>query len=88
MFTTNIDKYDKIDEVIYPDGTLFLQFVFDNTNHDVATTYGKNTHHRLGSIAIANGSFADISVSRERVPQDKREAWCKVNFNEGIQIVH
>ena len=55
MFATNIDKYDKIDEVIYPDGgTLFLQFVFDNTDHNMATTYGKNTHHRLGSIAIAN----------------------------------
>ena len=82
FFATNIVKYDKIGEVIYPDGTLFLQFVSDNTDHDMATIYGNNTHHRLGSIAIANDSFADISVSRERVPWDKREAWCKVNFNE------
>ena len=88
MFATNIVKYDKIDEVISPDGTLFLQFVSDNTDHGMATIYGNNTHHELGSIAIANGLFADISVNRERVLWDKREAWCKVNFNEGIQIIH
>ena len=47
----------------------------------------KNTHHKVGSMAIANGSFADISVSRQRVPREKKKAWCKVNFNEGIQII-
>ena len=53
----------------------------------MATIDGKNTHQGLGSIAIANGSFAEILVSRKRVPRDKKEAWCKVNFNEGIQII-
>ena len=38
-------------------------------------------------MAIANDSFADISVSRQRVPREKKKAWCKVNFNEGIQII-
>ena len=59
----------------------------DNTDHDLATIDGKNTYHGLGSINIANGSFADISVSRQRVPRDKKEAWCQVNFNEEIQII-
>ena len=79
--------HDKIDEVIYPDGTSCLQFVCDNTDHDMATTDGKNTHHALGSIAFATGSFADLSVTRQRVPRDKKEAWCKVNFDDGIQII-
>ena len=47
----------------------------------------KNSHHKVGSMAIANRSFADISVSRQRVPREKKKAWCKVNFNEGIQII-
>ena len=42
----------------------------DNTDHDMATIDGKNTHHGLGSIAIANG-FVDISVSGQRVPRNK-----------------
>ena len=79
--------HDKIDEVIYPDGTSCLQFLFDNTNHDMATIDAKNTHHRLGSVAIAIGSFADTSVTRQRVPPDKKKASCKVNFDEGIQMI-
>ena len=79
--------HDNIDEVIYPDETLCLQFVCDNTDHDMATTDGKNTHHALGSISIAIGSFSDILVTRQRVPRDKKEAWCKLNFDDEIQII-
>ena len=52
LFATTIVKYDKIDEVIYPDGTLFLRFVSDNTDHDMETIDGKNTHHGLGSLLL------------------------------------
>ena len=37
----------------------------DNTDHDTATTDEKNTHHIHESIAIANVSFANISVGRQ-----------------------
>ena len=58
----------------------------DNTDHDMATTDGKNTHHIHGSVAIANVSFV-ISQLVDRVPRDKKEAWGKVHFNDRIQII-
>ena len=74
LFATTIVKYDKIDEVIYPDGTLFLQFVSDNTDHDMETIDGEKYSPWTRIFAIDNGSLADILVSRERVLQNKREA--------------
>ena len=59
----------------------------DNTDHDIATIDGKNNHHGLGFIVIANSSFFGILVSRQRVPGDKKEPWCELDFNEGIQII-
>ena len=49
----NVVKHDKTDEIICPDETSFLQFVSDNTGHNLATLDGQNTHHGLGTIAIA-----------------------------------
>ena len=46
-------KHDKTDEIICPDETSFLQFVSDNTGHNLATLDGQNTHHGLGTIATA-----------------------------------
>ena len=40
-----------------PEGTSFLQYVPDNTDYDLATLNGKQTHHELGSLAVANGHF-------------------------------
>eukprot|EP00794_Sanderia_malayensis_P002755 gene2755-3185_t len=57
-FKQNVVKHDVSEKIICPEGTSFLQFVADNTDHDLATPDGKNTHHGLGSIAIANGNFA------------------------------
>ena len=80
-------KHDATDEIICPDGTAFLQFVSDNTDHDLATLHGKNTHHGLGSIAIANGNFSNVLVYRQRIPRDKKEPWSQVVSNEGIKII-
>ena len=55
----NIVKHDATKEVICPYETTFLQFVGDNTDHDLATVDGKNMHHGLGSIATANGKFSN-----------------------------
>lgn len=69
-----------------PQGTSFLQFVSDNSDHDLATLDGKNTHHGLGSIAIANGNFSNVQRCYSKVPRDKKLNWKDVNFNTGIPI--
>ena len=53
-YKQNIVKHDATEEVICPYETTFLQFVGDNTDHDLATVDKKNTHHGFGFIAIAN----------------------------------
>ena len=37
----------------------------------MATLDGKNKHHGLGSIAVANGCFDNDSVHRQRIPGSK-----------------
>ena len=49
----NVVEHDSIDDDLCPEGTAFLQFVGDNTDHDLATIDGKNTHHGLRAIAIS-----------------------------------
>ena len=71
-FKQNIVAHDSVDEVVCPLGTTFMQYVGDNTDHDIATVDGKNTHHGLGSIAIANGVFADINNQRRPLPRDRK----------------
>ena len=85
-FKQNIVKHDTIEEVICPQETAFLQYVGDNTDHDLATVDGKNTHHGLGSIAIANGKFSDRKIGRAAVPRDKKENWSDITSNQGIPI--
>ena len=80
-------KNDTVDDIVCPDGTAFLQFVADNTDHDLATIDGKKTHHGLGSIAIANGNFSGAQIQRNRIPREKKENWCQVESNVGIKIV-
>ena len=70
-----------------PDGTAFLQFVADNTDHDLATIDGKKTHHGLGSIAMANGNFLGVQIERNKIPREKKDNWCQVESNVGIKIV-
>ncbi|XP_076800982.1 uncharacterized protein LOC143445626 [Clavelina lepadiformis] len=72
-YKQNVVKHDSVEEVICPDGTAFLQFVADNTDHDICTIDGKNTHHGLGSIAIANGNFTMQQVGRNRIPREKKD---------------
>ena len=77
-------KHDPIQEIICPDGTELLQFVGDNTDHDLDTVDGKKTHHGLGSIAIANGKFTAKKIARSPVPRHKKENWSDIKSNEGI----
>jgi 5'-3' exonuclease len=79
-------KHDPIQEIVCPDETELLQFVGDNTDHDLATVDGKKTHHGLGSIAIANGKFPAKKIARASVPRDRKENWSDLVSNEGIPI--
>ena len=85
-FKQNVIKHDKSDEIMSPEGTSFLQYVSDNSDHDLATLDGKQTHHGLGSLAIANGNFTNNSLPADRIPRDKREKWSEVEGKRGIEI--
>ena len=73
-------------EVICPPGKTYLQYVGDNTDHDTATIDGKNTHHSLGSIAIANGKFSNFDTRRTPLPRDKKQHWSDIQSTQGIPI--
>ena len=72
-YKQNVVKHDKTDEIICPDGVSFLEFVSDNTDHDLATLDGQNTHHGLGTIAIANGKFLTCSIQRQKFLEIRRK---------------
>ena len=79
-------KHDVSDEIICPQGTSFLQFVSDNTDHDLATLDGKQTHHALGTLAIANGNFSGTILPIQKIPREKKENWSTIQGNNGIKI--
>ena len=72
-FKQNVVQHDITTEVMCPPGTTYLQYVGDNTDHDTATIEDKNTHHGLGSIAIANGKFSNFDTRRTPLPRDKKQ---------------
>ena len=78
-------KHDSANDVACPQGATFLQYVEDNTDHNTSTIDGKNTHHRLRSISIANGNFGEISFQRKALLRDK-ENWLLITSNKGIPI--
>ena len=79
-------KHDTTERVICPYETTFLQFVGDNTDHDLATVDGKNTHHGLGSIAIPKGKFSNSKFIRQAISRDKKQNWSDIASNKGIEI--
>ena len=85
-FKQNVIKHDKSREIMSPEGTTFMQYVSDNSDVQMSTLDGKNTHHGLGSLAIANGNFTDGNLPSHRIPRDKRQKWSDVEGNNGIEI--
>ena len=57
-----------------PIGNKFLQYVGDNTNHELTTIDGKNTHD-LSAIAIANGNFPHQNIESAKVTRKKKVKW-------------
>ena len=74
------------EEVICPEGTTFLQFVADNTDRDMATLDGKETHHELESITIANGGHVSTTCPTHKIPRYKKKNWSDIKSCEGIKI--
>ena len=87
QYKQNVVQHDKTDEIIYPDVTSFLQFVLDNTDRNLATLDGKNTHHDLGTIVIASKKFSNCSFQQQRIPRVKLEKWLDIKSNNGIKTV-
>ena len=85
-YEQNIVKHDVTDQMICSYETTFLQYVRDNTDQDLATVDGKNTHHGLGSIAIVNGKFSKLKLIRQALPRDKKQNWSDIVSNKGIKI--
>ena len=86
-FKQNIVSCEKADDIVMYQSDMFLQYVGDNTDHNMDTIDGKNTHHGLGSIIIANGSFGTKPLLRKDVPRNKKLNWSAVQNNEGIPIL-
>ena len=93
-YKQNILKHDATEEVICPYETNFLQFVGDNADHDLATLNGRNTHHGLGSIAIAKGKISNSRFLRQIISCDKKQViscdkkpnWSDIASNKSVEI--
>ena len=79
-------KRDSVNDVSCPQGTIFPQYVSDNTDHNTSSIDGKYTHDGLGFISIANGNFGEISLQRKTLLRDKKENWSSITPNQGIPI--
>ena len=84
-YKQNVVNHDKTDEIICPNEASFLQFVSCNTDNDLPTLDGQNTHHGLGTIA--NGKFSNCSLQQQKIPRDKVEKLLDIKSNNGIKTV-
>ena len=62
-----------------------MQYDSNNTDN-VATIDGKNAHHGLGSIAIANGTFSNLDTRQTSLPGEKKQGWPNIESIEVIPI--
>ena len=63
-----------------------MQYVGDNTDHDIATTNDENTHQGLGSIAIAGGKFSNLDTRQTPLPREKNIDGLKIESTQDISI--
>ena len=78
-------KHDKINDILCPESTTSIQFVGDNTDHDLATFDRKNAHHGVGSISIAKENFIG-HTNKKRLPRDRKDNWSIINFDNQVKI--
>ena len=84
-YKQNIVIHYATEEVICPCETTFLQFVGNNTDHDLANFDGENTHHGLASIAIGNGKFSNSKFIGQAILREKKYNWSDIASNKGIE---
>lgn len=71
-YKQNMVQHDKTEEIPCPAETKFLQHVGDNTDPELTTIDGKNTHHDLVVNAIANGNFSHQNFKRTKISRNKK----------------
>lgn len=59
-FKQNIVKHDTIEEILCPYETAFLQYVGDNTDHDLATVDGKTCIMDLVQLQLPMETFQTL----------------------------
>ena len=72
-FKYSVVQHDAATKVICLPGATYLQYVGDNTDHDIATTFDENTHQDLGRIAIDRGRFSNLDTRRTPLPRKKKQ---------------
>ena len=89
-FKHSIIQNENIDEVVVPNPDLFIQYVADNTYHDTCSLDGKNTHHGLGTIAIATtkNGVNDPVCNRMSIPREKLKHANEVIKDKPIEQYH
>ena len=89
-FKQSVIQNENIDEVVIPNPDSFIQYVADNTAHDICTLDSKNTRHGLRAIAIANiTNQVDGSVCKGMpVPREELKHVNEVIKVKGIPIEH
>ena len=63
-----------------------MQYAGNNTDHDATTIDGKDTHHGLGTIAIANEKFSNFDTRRTPLSRNKKQRWSDIQSTQGIPI--
>ena len=84
----SVIQIENIDEVIIPKPNSIIQYVADNTDRDICTLDGKNTHHGLRTIAIATtkNQVDDLVCNRMLIPREKLKPVNEVVKDKGIPI--
>ena len=86
-FKQNVVAHEDVDLSASLSQSTFLQFVGDNTDHDLNTVDGFKTHHGLGSIQVWNGTFNPNVQNCAKIPRKPKLNWSNVANNEGIPIL-
>ena len=87
-FKQSVIQNENIDKVAIPNPDSFIQYVADNTDLDICTLDGKNTHHWLGTIAIATtkSQVNDPACNRMSIAREKLKHVNEVIKDKGIPI--
>ena len=87
-FKKSVIQHDQIETKISNEQVSLIQLVGDDTDHDLNTIDGKNTHHGLGSIVVINGDFSKIPYKKVSIPRAAKSNWASIPDNDAIPILN